>query len=879
MPLIKTLKNPKALLIAGAVFLVTAVFGIYFAYGPSSKYPEQIQNAKASASWYNSGWSYRKQITIDNTKVDNDLTNFPVLINLSSDSSLAANALASGNDILFTSSDGTTKLDHEIETYTSGSGALVAWVKVPSLSNSVDTELYMYYGNSGALDQQAATDTWDANYLGVWHMDETSGAIDDSSINNYNGNRSGGELDSVATSSQVGFGQALVSSTISTSLNIFSTMSGSFTAEAWINNPNSGHGWGWIFGGNGWVFLLGKQELESSFHVNIGGIGSWSSMASAEDAFDGNWHHIVGVYDGSNALIYVDGVQTSLGAEDITNTGGFPSQLKIGNSLTSNSDNYFSGVIDDVRVYTRALSYSEIQEVYSFGEVTTNATCVDSDGGLNYYVKGTTNAAYPGGGGEVLGDYCNGGVLYESYCGEVEPEALYTQYNCLNGCSNGACLPESNESNITSCVDSDGGNDYYTKGYTSGDLSPFGDGYEGQFGTVYDFCIQLDENGIYPWINESGSGNTWNRYEVAYCEKNCAIYEMSCKNSEIWTNVPTCPSGCSDGACVEKQGVAKYIIEKNISNFVFTHTGFMSDWDLDNCEFFEFEGGIENLPYGDSCINELGDYYYNNIDYLEIVYNNVDILIEVHKIKVSSDNFDNLVKGISNTGYSSLNYESILGNEVVLLTFEDSNSESLTFLWPSNEKIIGISLVDNKYLSDSDLEEFLGAYLTKFPSTLSKIECIPRYYCTVSPTICPSNGVQVKRCEDFECNSGSYEEKVSCNPGQCYGCELDGECIPYGFRTQVTLYNDEPGNYNLYCEINGRLEQQKPSIPGKDWPKCQNSYECESNICSGGECLPVSQAIRDSGKIAQFVFSILCKIANPLSDEEYNQCMINFLGE
>ena len=602
-------------------------------------------------------------------------------------------------------------------------------------------------------------------------------------------------------------------------------------------------------------------------------------VANTGDLRDGNWHHIVGVYDGSNALIYVDGVQTSLGAEDITNTGGFPSQLKIGNSLTSNSDNYFSGVIDDVRVYTRALSYSEIQEVYSFGEVTTNATCVDSDGGLNYYVKGTTNAAYPGGGGEVLGDYCNGGVLYESYCGEVEPEALYTQYNCLNGCSNGACLPESNESNITSCVDSDGGNDYYTKGYTSGDLSPFGDGYEGQFGTVYDFCIQLDENGIYPWINESGSGNTWNRYEVAYCEKNCAIYEMSCKNSEIWTNVPTCPSGCSDGACVEKQGVAKYIIEKNISNFVFTHTGFMSDWDLDNCEFFEFEGGIENLPYGDSCINELGDYYYNNIDYLEIVYNNVDILIEVHKIKVSSDNFDNLVKGISNTGYSSLNYESILGNEVVLLTFEDSNSESLTFLWPSNEKIIGISLVDNKYLSDSDLEEFLGAYLTKFPSTLSKIECIPRYYCTVSPTICPSNGVQVKRCEDFECNSGSYEEKVSCNPGQCYGCELDGECIPYGFRTQVTLYNDEPGNYNLYCEINGRLEQQKPSIPGKDWPKCQNSYECESNICSGGECLPVSQAIRDSGKIARFVFSILCKIANPLSDEEYNQCMINFLGE
>ena len=54
------------------------------------------------APWYNSSWSYRKQITIDHTKVGNgntDQTNFPVLINLASDSSLSAHALASGNDI------------------------------------------------------------------------------------------------------------------------------------------------------------------------------------------------------------------------------------------------------------------------------------------------------------------------------------------------------------------------------------------------------------------------------------------------------------------------------------------------------------------------------------------------------------------------------------------------------------------------------------------------------------------------------------------------------------------------------------------------------------------------------------------------------------
>lgn len=34
------------------------------------------------ASWYNSSWTYRLKLTIDNTKVDADLTDFPVYVNL-----------------------------------------------------------------------------------------------------------------------------------------------------------------------------------------------------------------------------------------------------------------------------------------------------------------------------------------------------------------------------------------------------------------------------------------------------------------------------------------------------------------------------------------------------------------------------------------------------------------------------------------------------------------------------------------------------------------------------------------------------------------------------------------------------------------------------
>jgi len=119
--------------------------------------------------WNDCGWSYRRAITIDRTKVLADQTDFPVLVNIVSDSSLAGHVQSSGNDIIFTLADETTKIPHKIESYTSTTGALVAWVKVPSLSASVNTVLYLYYGNPTAPAQQDTTSAWSYRYKGTWN--------------------------------------------------------------------------------------------------------------------------------------------------------------------------------------------------------------------------------------------------------------------------------------------------------------------------------------------------------------------------------------------------------------------------------------------------------------------------------------------------------------------------------------------------------------------------------------------------------------------------------------------------------------------------------------------------------------------------------------
>jgi hypothetical protein len=142
----------------------------------------------AETSWYDTDWSYRKPITIDADKVAGDLTDFPVLISLT-DSDLADYAQNFGEDIFFTTSGG-TKLSHEIESFNSYTGELYAWVEIPSLSSTTDTEIYMYFGNSDCSSQEDVTGTWSNGYVAVYHMnDATTSTILDSTSNDNDGTK------------------------------------------------------------------------------------------------------------------------------------------------------------------------------------------------------------------------------------------------------------------------------------------------------------------------------------------------------------------------------------------------------------------------------------------------------------------------------------------------------------------------------------------------------------------------------------------------------------------------------------------------------------------------------------------------------------------
>jgi len=74
---------------------------------------------------------------------------------------------------------------------------------------------------------------------------------------------------------------------------------------------------------------------------------------------DTEWHHLVGVIDDGTSSLYVDGVkQAQEGVVDLTDSGGI---AYIGRQYgPPSSHRYWNGLIDDVRIYYRALSAAEI---------------------------------------------------------------------------------------------------------------------------------------------------------------------------------------------------------------------------------------------------------------------------------------------------------------------------------------------------------------------------------------------------------------------------------------------------------------------------------------------------------------------------------------
>lgn len=217
-----------------------------------------------------------------------------------------------------------------------------------------------------------------SSLIGYWPLDETTGTIAYDAIPN-------------------GY-----TATDTTTNDHFGTLSG-FTFDGTTNGANAGvFGNGLQFAGSQGVILSGITETTLRTGTGItyalwmyptanagdpigalsqprlnygGGVFRWwpgSTQAGPQIAYPSlnTWHFVVGTYDLTTANLYVDGkLAASLTGLSGTIGGGGTQVYGLGGQASSTTaiTGTYTGSLDDVRIYTRALTAEEVAEMYSAG--------------------------------------------------------------------------------------------------------------------------------------------------------------------------------------------------------------------------------------------------------------------------------------------------------------------------------------------------------------------------------------------------------------------------------------------------------------------------------------------------------------------------------
>jgi hypothetical protein len=195
--------------------------------------------------------------------------------------------------------------------------------------------------------------------LAYWNLDETKGIIAHNSINDNDGTLSG---DPLWQPSGGKVGGALefdgIDDYISTPF-ILDPAKGSLSVFAWINGGASGQVIISQIGDFGGTWL-GTNSSEGKLMTGLSG-AYFGALESESVITNGQWNHVGLVYD-LDALhrhLYVDGIEVAVDSDYVAGVPSY-SGLYIGAGKDLEPGSFFSGLIDDVRIYNVALSAEEI---------------------------------------------------------------------------------------------------------------------------------------------------------------------------------------------------------------------------------------------------------------------------------------------------------------------------------------------------------------------------------------------------------------------------------------------------------------------------------------------------------------------------------------
>lgn len=335
---------------------------------------------------FDNGWSHRFKYTIDNSNVGETLTEFPLHIDLTNDAPAHfwSNVDSNGADIRIVDEDGTTNLSGQAHLegwdYNNSQGHI--WVKRTIAASGNSEFVYVYYDNSNvttAFDDTSKQATYNSNYVGVWHLNETTtGNTDFKDATSNNNDSTSVTIDGEGSNPDaIGKANGAVqfdgsNDHISMADNSSLDPPNDMTIEAWVkyDQLSSVKGEAQYFvnkqdDNDPWAsynFTLYQGDDTPAFRW-VNGDRTEYFAGKASVATINTWYYYAGVHDGSTLRFYLDG--SSSGTYTGSPTGTIldsDAGLHIGSFWTGGG--YTDTHIDEIRISNTTRSAEWIEFAY-----------------------------------------------------------------------------------------------------------------------------------------------------------------------------------------------------------------------------------------------------------------------------------------------------------------------------------------------------------------------------------------------------------------------------------------------------------------------------------------------------------------------------------
>ncbi len=307
------------------------------------------ENVNAGGSWYDTNWLRRIKITIDAALVEDELTDFPVYLNLDDlPVGFFDTVQTDGDDIRITTADAVTEVPFELVSINTSTDKGELHFKA-DVSSTTDSEFYIYYGNSAAAPYAAsatygAQNVWTNSYSMRHPLDDSpvsaSPQFKDSTSNSNDAVARAGMTAGDVVAGKLGNAIDLDGN----DGGVFESQliyPGTFTASMWWNSAGDGFAIDKETGAadekfGPWSAPAGKLFLRS--------ITGGTSDVALNNPPDGSWAYLVVTRDSANKVdVHINGSSTRMHANAAqtgnSSWGNFGGQTSQG----------FRGLLDELR--------------------------------------------------------------------------------------------------------------------------------------------------------------------------------------------------------------------------------------------------------------------------------------------------------------------------------------------------------------------------------------------------------------------------------------------------------------------------------------------------------------------------------------------------